>query len=89
MRELGHKFAFSSESVEFLGGIHRLASLSRLWTFALDRRAICFEGASRWLSRGDKRIRPQRRVCGSGTRQKAFGSDQLVSSVSEDDDRAN
>ena len=40
MRELGHEFAFSSESVEFLRGIHRLASLRRLWTFALNRRAI-------------------------------------------------
>ncbi len=42
MRELGQEFAFSSESVEFLRGIHRLATLRKLWTFALNRRAIVF-----------------------------------------------
>jgi hypothetical protein len=42
MRELSHKFAFSGESVEFLRGIHWVAFLRRLYTFALNRRAIVF-----------------------------------------------
>jgi hypothetical protein len=84
MRELGHEFAFSGEPIEFFRGIHQLASLRRLWRFALNRRAIVFfERASWWLSRRDKWIRPQRRVRGIETRQEAFGSDQLVSSVAE------
>ena len=41
VRELGHEFAFSGESVEFLRGIHWLAS-QRLWAFAPNRRAIVF-----------------------------------------------
>jgi hypothetical protein len=40
--ELGHEFAFSGEPIEFFRGIHRLASPRRLWTFALNRRAIMF-----------------------------------------------
>ena len=31
MRELGHEFAFSGEPIEFLRGIHRLASLRGIW----------------------------------------------------------
>lgn len=42
VRELGHEFAFGGEPVEFFRGIHRQASLRRLWTFALNRRAIVF-----------------------------------------------
>jgi hypothetical protein len=42
VRELGHEFAFSSEPIEFFRSIHRLASQRRLWTFALNRRAIMF-----------------------------------------------
>jgi hypothetical protein len=44
MRELGHEFAFSGEPIEFFRGIHRLASLRRLRTFALNRSAIVFLG---------------------------------------------
>ena len=47
VRELGHEFAFSGEPIEFLRGIHRLASLRRLWTFALNRSAIVFLGGPR------------------------------------------
>jgi hypothetical protein len=83
MRELGHEFAFSGEPIEFLRGIHRLASLLALDVRAKPSRDRVFERASWWLSRRDKWIRPQRRLRGIETRQEGFGSDQLVSSVAE------
>jgi hypothetical protein len=84
LRELSHEFAFSSESVEFLRGIHRQTSLRGLWDVrAKPLRDHVLKGPRVGCHAETNRYGHSDAVCGTETRQEALGSGQLVSSVAE------